>query len=57
MAKSFKIKSRKELEKSSIVEIEVYLEELQNYLDINYSKDLSEHEEMVSEILLDKYSG
>lgn len=57
MSKSLKIKSRKELEKLSIGEIEIYLEEIQYSLDVKYSKELSDHEEMVREILLDKYSG
>lgn len=57
MSKSLKIKSRKELEKLSIGEIEIYLEEIQYTLDVKYSKELYDHEEMVREILLDKYSG
>lgn len=57
MPKSFKIKSRKELEKLSISEIEIYLDDLQSYLDIRETKELSDHEEIVREILLDKYSG
>lgn len=57
MSKSFKIKLKKEIEKLSISEIEIYLEDIQYSLDIKYSKELSDHEEMVRELLLDKYSG
>ena len=57
MSKPFKIKSKKELEKLSVTQIELYLDELQTYLDIKYTKELSDHEEIVREILLDKYSG
>lgn len=57
MSKNFKIKSKKELKKMSVSEIENYLEELQNYLDYNNSEELFELEKLVSEMLLEKYSG
>lgn len=57
MSKDLKFRSKKEIKKMSVNEVENYLTEIQNYLDIKDSKELIDLEKMVREILLEKYSG
>lgn len=55
MSKKLKVKTRKELTRMSINEIETYLDEVQNSIEYDDSEELLDLESIVREILLEKY--
>lgn len=56
MSETYNYKSKREIKKLPVTEIEIFLDRLQTRLDLRFCKETYKLEKLVREILLEKYS-